>query len=147
MKNTVLLNRFAARAKQHMGNVHLTRLYTDEAYAMDVVLHAYTTNDVELIKLAKSIVSSLNVNTLLINEIERFLHDYKFTHFLPNAQHHLRELAQYIYDIPVEGMAYRKAIHPYLSQLTHSEQVFCVNLIRAFYPYWLTTSAPSSAPE
>lgn len=147
MKQTMLLNRFAAQAKKYLGSVHLTRMYTDQAYAMDIVLHAYTTNDAELVESAKSILSTLKVNVRLIDEIERFLNDYTRTRLLPKVQHHLRELAQYIYNIPVNGAAYRKAVHPYLAQLASHEQEFCVNLVRAFYPYWLTTGQEAEAPE
>lgn len=62
-------------------------------------------------------------------------------------QHHLRELAQYIYEIPTNGGAYRKAVHPYLAQLPSHEQEFCVNLVRAFFPYWLNTEPDMDAQE
>lgn len=98
MKQTMLLHQFAAQAKKYLGNVHLTRLFTDQAYAMDVVLHAYTTNDKDLIDSAKSLLNTLKLNEPLILQIERFLSDYTRTLVTQSATPSARASAIYLWN-------------------------------------------------
>lgn len=143
----VFLSRFAAQARRFIGVVNVTRMSTDQPYALKVILSAYATKDAELVALAKSTSKTLDINHRLLKAIEHFLTEYMHTHDLPKAEHYLHYFAQFIYNISIDGIAYRRAVSQFLAQLMENERPFCTQLIRAFYPYWLAELSTDQAKE
>ncbi|WP_047535197.1 hypothetical protein [Methylotenera sp. N17] len=133
----VLLSRFAAQARRFIGVVNVTKMSTDHAYAIQTILSAHASKNADLKDLAKKVSLTLNINHQLLNAIEHFLNEYIETQDLAKVEYYLHQFAQFIYDIPAEGVAYRRAVSQYLAQLEEMERPFCTQMIRAFYPYWM----------
>jgi hypothetical protein len=143
----VLLSRFAAQARRFIGVVNVTRMSTDQAYAIHIILTAYACKDSELKALAKSTSKTLSINHQLLNAIEYFINEYRQTQDLQRAEHYLHHFAQFIYNISVDGIAYRRAVSQFLAQLLEDERAFCTQLIRAFYPYWMAELSTYQAQD
>lgn len=143
----VLLSRFAAQARRFIGVVNVTRMSTDQPYAMHIILSAYACKDAELIALAKSTSKTLEINHQLLSAIEHFLNEYVHTKDLQRAEHYLHHFSQFIYNISVDGIAYRRAVSQFLAQLLEDERTFCTQLIRAFYPYWMAELSTYEAKD
>lgn len=145
--NLVLLSRFAAQARRFIGVVNVTRMSTDQSYALHVILSAYACKDAELIALAKSTSKTLDINHQLLSAIEHFLNEYVHTQDLQRAEHYLHHFAQFIYNISVDGIAYRLAVSPFLAQMMEDERAFCTQLVREFYPYWMAELSTYEAKD
>lgn len=133
----VLLSRFAALARRFIGVVNVTKMSTDHAYAIHTLLSAEASKNADLRDLAKQVSRTLSINHQLINAIEHFLNEYIATQDLPKVEYYLHQFAQFIYNIPADGTAYRRAVSQYLAQLEEIERPFCTQMIRMFYPYWM----------
>jgi hypothetical protein len=133
----MLLSRFAMQAKRYMGVVNVTRMSTDQLYALDVILGAYASKDSALIALAKTVCKTLPIHGQLLNAIEHFIGEYIDQQTLPQAERYLHQFAHFIYNISTDGIAYRRAVSQFLKKVPQDALVFCTQLIRAFYPYWI----------
>lgn len=133
----VLLSRFAAQARRFIGVVNVTKMSTDHAYAIQTILSAQASKNAELKALATQVSHTLSINHQLLNAIEHFLNEYIATQDLPKVEYYLHQFAQFIYHIPAEGVAYRRAVSQYLAQLEEMERAFCTQMVRMFYPYWM----------
>lgn len=54
-QNVIEVSQFALKAKKHIGLVKLAEIYTNQSYAVDILIKAVLTSDNQLIKLVKSI--------------------------------------------------------------------------------------------
>lgn len=133
----VLLSRFAAQARRFIGVVNVTKMSTDHAYAIHTILSAHVSKNAELKTLAQQVSQTLSINHQLLKAIEHFLNEYIATQDLAKVEYYLHQFAQFIYDIPADSAAYRRAVSQYLAQLEEMERPFCTQMIRAFYPYWM----------
>ncbi len=71
-QNVVEVSQFALKAKKHIGLVKLAEIYTNQNYAVDILIKAVLTGDNELIKLVKSVCMQLNIGIDLIIAVQSY---------------------------------------------------------------------------
>ncbi|WP_020183308.1 hypothetical protein [Methylotenera sp. 1P/1] len=138
MKNNklVLLARFATQARRFIGAVNVTKMSTDESYALQTILNAKVSDNAELKELAKKISQSLILNQKLLEAIDHFLAGYIAVDELPKVEYFIQRFATHIYKITPESGDYRHAVSEFLAEVDEHCHPFCTQMIRLFYPYW-----------
>lgn len=138
MKNNklVLLARFATQARRFIGAVNVTKMSTDQSYAIRTILSAKASDNPELKHLAIIISQSFIINQKLLDAIEHFLSGYITVDELPKIQHFFQKFATYIHEITPESGEYRHAVNHFLADVDEHARPLCTQIIRSFYPYW-----------
>jgi len=133
------MSKFAAKAKKHIGLVKLTEMHTDDNYAFDILIKAAMTDDIELLKLTKSISEQMNIKVDLIIAVQSYINiliaknaDFSL---IQESKMYLAKLAKLIYGIKVDGNSYRRAVDKLIFNIGIKERPFCINLAREFYPF------------
>lgn len=138
-KNIIVFSKFALKAKKHIGVVKLAEIYTNRDYAVDILIKAVLTGDNELIKLVKQICVELNIGVDLIVAVHSYMNTYFSKQSNPKSidevKFYLNKLANYLYTIDVDGVAYRQVIDKLIFGLDKKNRDFCITLAREFYPY------------
>ena len=136
----VLLSKFATKAKKHIGMVELNKMFSSPRYANNIFIKARLSEDKELAILTKIVNQELNLNAIEISSIEAYLDslnpDTSLEH-LESSKYFLIILADYLYAIPANGKAYRQAVDSMIQHADVEERHLCLQLARAFYPFWL----------
>ncbi|ADI30212.1 hypothetical protein [Methylotenera versatilis] len=138
-QNVIEVSQFALKAKKHIGFVKLAEIYTNQNYAVDILIKAVLTGDSELIKLVKSICIQLNIGIDLIIAVQSYMNACLAKQTNPNLikdiKFYLNKLANYLYAIHIDGVAYRQVIDKLIYGVDIKDKAFCIDLARDFYPY------------
>lgn len=138
-QNVIEVSQFALKAKKHIGLVKLAEMYTNQKYAVDILIKAVLTGDNELIKLVKSLCVQLNIGIDLIIAVQSYMNTCLVKQTNPNlikeVKFYLNKLANYLYAIHIDGAAYRKVIDKLIYGVDIKDKAFCIELARDFYPY------------
>lgn len=138
----MLLSKFAAKAKKHIGLVKLERILTNPHYASNILTKAGLSDNQELTQLTKMVNGELNLNLVEMNAIERYVATLSEKGANRDAiwesKYFLIVLADYLYGIHADGASYRRAVETMLLHADTEEQAFCIKLARDFYPFWMS---------
>ncbi len=141
-ENLMLLSKFAAKAKKHIGLVKLERIFTNPHYASNILIKAGLSDNQELSKLTKIVSSELNLNVIEMSAIECYIATLSekgaSRDSIWDNKYFLILLADYLYGVHADGASYRQAVESMLLHADTEEQVFCIKLARDFYPFWIS---------
>lgn len=137
----VLLAKFAAKAKKHIGMVELNKMFTNQHYANNIFIKARLSDNKELAIMTKIVNQELNLNTIEMSSIEAYLGTLSVygasLNFIDSSKYFLIILTDYLYGIPVDGNSYRQAVDSLIKHADIEEQALCLDIARAFYPFWI----------
>ena len=137
----VLLSKFAIKAKKHIGIVELNKMFTSQQYANNIFIKARLSDDKELAILTKIVNQELNLNAIEMNSIEAYLDtlsaDGANLDYIESSKYFLIILADYLYSMPADGISFRQAVESLTQHADIEEQPLCLQIARAFYPFWM----------
>lgn len=138
-QKVIEVSKFALKAKKHIGLVKLAEMYTNQNYAVDILIKSVLTGDNELIKLIKPICVQLNIGVDLIIAVQSYMNTHlaKQTNqkLTVEAKFYLNKLANHLYAIDIDGVSYRQVIDTLIVGLDIEDRTFCISLAREFYPF------------
>lgn len=134
------LSKFTLKARKGLGAIKVADMVNDPRYACHLLIQATLSDDAELIALTKTINNELNIERALLTALEAYVKtlqsQQKSDEFIHESKYYLIKLAQQVYGIAINGLAYREAVKAFLAQIDKNDKPFCLNLARSFYRYW-----------
>ena len=138
-QNVVEISQFAIKAKKHIGLVKVAEMYSNQDYALDILIKSVLTGDIELIKLSKSLCIKFDIGIDLLIAVQSYMNTLKTKGlepaFIKKNSDYLSKLASYLHEIEIDGVTYRRVIDQLIAGLDSKEKAFCINLAREFYPF------------
>jgi hypothetical protein len=138
------LSKFTLKARKDFGVIKSSDIISDRKYASNLFIQAAFSEDVDLMTLAIKLIGELNIEKNMIKALKTYVDDLKAQvageNHIQRSKQYLIKLAQYIYGIKVDSIAYRDAINEFLKGLNGDEKMFCIDLARSFFPYWVNAN-------
>lgn len=138
------LSKFALKLRKRIGVLKVADILSDHRRACELFTQATLSGDDELISLVKQANSELNIEKNLIKALGTYIKyvksQGKSNHYVDSNKYLLKELSKLLYGIQLDGAAYRRAANQLLAKVGKKDQVFCLQLIRNFYPHWINAN-------
>lgn len=147
----VALGILTRSAKQRFGIFKVSDILNNNKLAFELLTKSILSGDHGLMSLAAELNKSLKIEPHLINALHTYIqhieHNNQNDHFISKSLACLKNFVNHLDDIELDSTAYRQASNHFLQASDKKDYLFCVNLIRSFYPFWSRKgNALSKAP-